>query len=37
MSGLCSHGVGIGINICEDIWYQAGPATVQADAGAECY
>jgi NAD+ synthase (glutamine-hydrolysing) len=29
------NGVGIGINICEDIWYQAGPATVQADAGAE--
>ena len=29
------NGVGIGINICEDIWYQAGPATVQAYAGAE--
>ena len=29
------NGVGIGINICEDIWYQVGPATVQADAGAE--
>lgn len=28
-------GVGIGINICEDIWYEAGPATVQANAGAE--
>jgi NAD+ synthase (glutamine-hydrolysing) len=27
--------VGIGINICEDIWYEAGPATVQAYAGAE--
>ena len=29
------YGVGIGINICEDIWYEAGPATVQAYAGAE--
>lgn len=28
-------GVGIGITICEDIWYQAGPATAQAGAGAE--
>ena len=28
-------GVNIGITICEDIWYEAGPATVQADAGAE--
>ncbi len=28
-------GVGIGINICEDIWYEAGPATVQAYSGAE--
>ncbi|MFC2013014.1 NAD+ synthase [Chloroflexota bacterium] len=28
-------GVNIGINICEDIWYEAGPATVQAYAGAE--
>jgi NAD+ synthase (glutamine-hydrolysing) len=28
-------GVGIGINICEDIWYEAGPATAQACAGAE--
>ncbi|MFH1650500.1 MAG: NAD+ synthase [Chloroflexota bacterium] len=25
---------GIGVNICEDIWYEAGPATVQANAGA---
>jgi NAD+ synthase (glutamine-hydrolysing) len=24
-----------GINICEDIWYEAGPATAQAYAGAE--
>ena len=29
------NGIGIGINICEDIWYEAGPATVQAYAGAE--
>ena len=29
------NGAGIGINICEDIWYQAGPATVQAYTGAE--
>ena len=28
-------GVGLGINICEDIWYEAGPATVQASLGAE--
>jgi len=28
-------GVGIGINICEDIWYEAGPATAQACSGAE--
>jgi len=28
-------GVGVGINICEDIWYEAGPATVQAHSGAE--
>jgi NAD+ synthase (glutamine-hydrolysing) len=29
------HGVGIGVTICEDIWYEAGPSTVQAYAGAE--
>ena len=29
------NGIGIGVNICEDIWYEAGPATVQAYAGAE--
>ena len=29
------NGIGIGINICEDIWYEAGPATLQAYAGAE--
>jgi NAD+ synthase (glutamine-hydrolysing) len=28
-------GVGIGINVCEDIWYEAGPATAQAYQGAE--
>jgi NAD+ synthase (glutamine-hydrolysing) len=28
-------GIGLGVNICEDIWYEEGPATVQANAGAE--
>ena len=28
-------GIGIGINICEDIWYESGPTTAQAYAGAE--
>jgi len=28
------YGVGIGITICEDIWYETGPATVEAYAGA---
>jgi len=28
-------GVGVGVNICEDIWYESGPATAQAYAGAE--
>ena len=28
-------GVGVGVNICEDIWHEAGPAMVQANAGAE--
>ena len=28
-------GVCIGVNICEDIWYDAGPAGVQALSGAE--
>ncbi|MFC2040712.1 NAD+ synthase [Chloroflexota bacterium] len=28
-------GVGIGITICEDIWYETGPATAQAYAGAQ--
>ncbi len=29
------YGVGVGVNICEDIWYEAGPATAQAYGGAE--
>ncbi|MBI2858665.1 MAG: NAD+ synthase [Chloroflexi bacterium] len=29
------NGVGIGVNICEDIWYEAGPATAQAYSGAQ--
>ena len=29
------HGVHVGINICEDIWYPTGPMTQQASAGAE--
>ena len=29
------NGVGIGINICEDIWHEAGPTTTQAYSGAE--
>jgi len=28
-------GTNIGINICEDIWYESGPATTQASSGAE--
>jgi NAD+ synthase (glutamine-hydrolysing) len=28
------YGIGIGITICEDMWYEAGPALVQAYAGA---
>jgi NAD+ synthase (glutamine-hydrolysing) len=28
-------GVGVGINICEDIWYEAGPTRAQAHSGAE--
>jgi NAD+ synthase (glutamine-hydrolysing) len=28
-------GVSVGVNICEDIWYEVGPASVQAYAGAE--
>ena len=29
------NGIGIGVNICEDIWYPVGPAAVQRDAGAD--
>ena len=29
------NGVGIGINICEDMWYEAGPTTAQAYSGAD--
>ena len=29
------YGIGVGISICEDIWYETGPATVQAYAGAK--
>ena len=28
-------GVRVGINVCEDIWYEAGPSSVQRQAGAE--
>ncbi len=28
------YGIGIGVTICEDMWYETGPATVQAYAGA---
>ncbi|MFC1920125.1 NAD+ synthase [Chloroflexota bacterium] len=28
-------GINIGVNICEDIWFEAGPATTQAYSGAE--
>ncbi len=28
-------GVGVGVTICEDIWYEAGPAALQAYSGAE--
>jgi len=29
------YGIGIGVTICEDMWYEAGPAIVQAYAGAK--
>jgi NAD+ synthase (glutamine-hydrolysing) len=29
------NGVGVGVNVCEDVWYAVGPITVQAAAGAE--
>jgi NAD+ synthase (glutamine-hydrolysing) len=28
-------GIGVGVTICEDIWYEGGPASVQAASGAE--
>ncbi|NWF77549.1 MAG: NAD+ synthase [Chloroflexi bacterium] len=28
------YGIGVGVTICEDMWYEAGPAIVQAYAGA---
>lgn len=28
-------GVGVGVTICEDVWYEGGPASVQAAHGAE--
>jgi NAD+ synthase (glutamine-hydrolysing) len=29
------NGVSVGVSICEDIWYEEGPPSVQAKAGAE--
>lgn len=29
------NGVGVGVNICEDLWYPVGPIVVQREAGAE--
>ena len=29
------NGVGLGVNICEDIWYPVGPTTLQRNAGAQ--
>lgn len=29
------NGINIGVNICEDIWYETEPANIQANAGAE--
>jgi NAD+ synthase (glutamine-hydrolysing) len=28
-------GINVGVNICEDIWYESGPATTQTYSGAE--
>ncbi len=28
-------GINVGVNICEDIWYESGPTTTQAYSGAE--
>ena len=32
---LTVNGVRVGVNVCEDIWYDVGPTTVQRVAGAE--
>ncbi len=29
------NGVDVGVNVCEDIWYEVGPTNVQCSAGAE--
>ena len=29
------NGVNVGVNVCEDIWYDTGPTEVQREAGAE--
>ncbi len=29
------HGVNVGVNICEDIWFAEGPVSVQREAGAQ--
>ena len=29
------NGVRVGVNVCEDIWYEVGPSAVQRQAGAE--
>ena len=29
------NGVGVGVNVCEDIWYELGPTNIQRSAGAE--
>ncbi len=29
------NGIGIGVNICEDIWYEEGPTEIQCAVGAE--
>ena len=28
------NGTSVGVNVCEDIWYESGPTNVQADSGA---
>jgi len=29
------NGISVGVNVCEDIWYEFGPSTLQAYSGAE--